>query len=296
MAMSPYSPRQMILQSSVSAKENFHGDPRGSPGNDSDDGSSDTSDTSDEERSGLEELYSEAQEALDGLNRLAFKIRNAKQRSVPAKAISLKVVDDESGQDLFLSYAEHDHRHVEEFLRQLRLPKQVSDEDSRPLSGIEEGSRHFLVERLSDAITNRRRCFAYWHRHSLKLLRAEDQAKQPAMAPRDLETSAKLRADNAGNISGLHSHGNNDLTKGLMHTHEPQTLVSATEFSKYRRNVDDIVDIETVMSYATTAKDIDGKSADLPPPPLDAYSKSEFVCPYCRILCPSYQGRGRLWR
>lgn len=294
--MNPYHPRQVIPQSSVSAKKNIHSAPRVRPEDEGGDDSSDTSDTSDEERSGLEEVYSDTQEALDGLNRLAFKIRNAKQRSVPTKAISLKVVDDESGQDLFLSYAEYDHRHVEEFLRQLRMPKQTADENARPLSGIEEESRHFLVERLSNAITNRRRCFTYWHRHSLKLLRVEDQANRPAMAPKDLKISAKSRADDAGNISGLHSHGNNDPITGLMHTHEAQTLVSATEFSKYRRNVDEIVDIETVMSYATTAKDIDGKSADLPAPPLDAYSKPEFICPYCRILCPSYQGRGRLWR
>lgn len=153
-----------------------------------------------------------------------------------------------------------------------------------------------MVERLSHAITDRRRCFAYWYRHSLKLLHAEDRLNQWDRAPEELKTPSSLREDYTGTTSKFRPLSEGELAPGLSHTHGPQTLASATEFSKYRKNLNDVVDTETVMSYATTAKDVDGKSAELPPPPLDAYSKPEFICPYCHIVCPSNQGRGRLWR
>lgn len=64
-------------------------------------------------------------------------------------------------------------------------------------------------------------------------------------------------------------------------------MVSGTDFSMHNRELDDQLDTETVISYATTAYNVDGKSPELPPPPPDAAGKSEFVFPYCWVAYPS---------
>ena len=81
-----------------------------------------------------------------------------------------------------------------------------------------------------------------------------------------------------------------------MPTPGPKTVVSGTDFSMYNRNLDDQLDTETVISYTTTAYNVDGKSPELPPPPPDAAGKLEFVCPFCWIACPSRQGKGKSWQ
>ncbi|PVH93752.1 hypothetical protein DM02DRAFT_695165 [Periconia macrospinosa] len=108
----------------------------------------------------------------------------------------------------------------------------------------------FLLERLSKAITNRRRYFAYWQKHTLKLSRTRDEPP--------------------------------GLQKNLTASREPR-------FQGFEAK-------STVISYATTAKDVKGKPADLPPLPVNMISNREFMCPYCKVVCPSWQGKGKSWR
>lgn len=119
MVTSPQSPHQTMPRFSVANEKMYHGDARNMLEDDMDDLSdmSDSSSSSAEDESELDDAFGEVQAALGGLNRLAIKIRSSKHRSVPIKALSLKIIDIDSGHDLFSSYAEHDYRHVEEFLR-----------------------------------------------------------------------------------------------------------------------------------------------------------------------------------
>lgn len=80
--------------------------------------------------------------------------------------------------------------------------------------------------------------------------------------------------------------------KKLMSISGSRIAISATDISKYRRSLDDKLDSQTFISFATTAKDTDGNSVDLPPPPADASSKPEFVCNYCWVVCPSRESNG----
>lgn len=230
--------------------------------NDSFEESDDESDTSCNE---LREILAEIQDTIAHLYRLSFKMRNATYRSSSTKALSLKDPDPDTGEDLFLHYAVVDYQHVLESLHQLRqLPHSPADSESAQKS--DDNIPAFLLNRLSRAITNRRRYFAYWRRHALKLsiVTSGDAEKPRAELPKRI---------NLMSISG------------------PKTLsTSETDISKYRRSLDDRFDSQTFISYATTAEDTEGHSVDLPPPPADASSKPEFICNFCWVVCPSREG------
>jgi hypothetical protein len=145
---------------------------------------------------------------------------------------------------------------------------------------------NFLRDRLAKAITNRRRYFAYWRRHALKLSQLMDKSG----SPQNFTTLVKPAEPVSKPLISPPISGN------FMPTPGPETMVSGTDVSMYNRELDDHLDTETIISYATTAYDVDGKSSELPPPPPDAAGKSEFVCPYCWVACPSRQGKGKSWQ
>jgi hypothetical protein len=253
----------------------------------------------------LAERLDEIKDIMEHLYRLSFKIRNSKYRSLTKKALLMREVDPQTGKDLFSSYAIFDHRHVQELLDHLRFhssPKEFATEPARdPTHGffdvLEAGDRllhsgDFLRDRLAKAITNRRRYFAYWRRHALKLSHVTDvtDVTDEQAPPQNSTTLMKPVEPASSPTTSPAIPGNTKLTPG------PKTIVSGTDFSMYNRGLDDQLDTETVISYATTAYDVDGKSPELPPPPPDAAAKSEFVCPYCWVACPSRQGKGKSWQ
>ncbi|KAF2271108.1 hypothetical protein CC78DRAFT_484840, partial [Lojkania enalia] len=76
----------------------------------------------------------------------------------------------------------------------------------------------------------------------------------------------------------------------------PLSILSGTEATGFNQKIEERLETETVVSYATTSHGLDGEAIELPPPPSDASSKDEFICPYCHVVCPSHQGRGKAWR
>jgi hypothetical protein len=258
---------------------------------------SDTSDTDSDSNTGeLAERLDEIKDVMEHLYRLSFKIRNTRYRSLAKKALLTKEEDPETGKDLFSAYAIFDRRHVQESLDNLRPRIALPEYDAEParnsnagvLDVLDTGDdlldvESFLRDRLAKAITNRRRYFAYWRRHALKISHVRDELapKQTLMRPAEPVSKPAITPPISGN---------------LIPTPGPKTLLSGTDFSMYNRDLDDQLDTETVVSYATTAHDVDGNSPELPPPPPDAASKSEFVCPYCWVACPSKQGKGKSWK
>jgi len=205
----------------------------------------------------------------------------------------MKYMDPETGEDLFSGYAIYDYQYVLESLQQLRQVPQPLTPDLQPVRKMANDIPTFLLERLSRAITNRRRYFAYWQRHALKLSHNIDK---PLVLRKNPATSEESKPGGLGAKPVTHVHEKDKLKAKSVRISGPETVISGTDISKYRSDLDDHLDTETVISYATTAKDADGKSADLPLAPADASSKPEFVCPYCRVACPSRQGKGKLWR
>lgn len=236
---------------------------------------------------------------MEHLYRLSFKIRNTKDRSLTKKALLMKQQDPQTGKDLFSSYAVFDLRHVQEFLHHLRFPPSSNEFTAEPVRDpngeffdiLEDRNRllhtdDFLRDRLAKAITNRRRYFSYWRRHSLKLSCVTNEQATSQI----FTTSVRLAQPVSNSLIPPPTPVN------VKPATRPDTTMSGTEFSRYNRELDDQLDVDTVISYATTAYDVNGKSPDFPPPPPDAVGKSEFVCPYCWIACPSRQGKQKQWR
>jgi hypothetical protein len=247
----------------------------------------------------LAERLDEIKDVMEHLYRLSFKIRNTRYRSLTKKALLIKEEDPNTGKDLFSAYAIFDRRHVQESLDHLRPRPSLKEFAAEPardtncgfLDVLDAGDRlldtdDFLRDCLAKAITNRRRYFAYWRRHALKLSHVTDELVPPQnvttlVKPAEPVSKPPITPSILGN---------------LIPTPGPKTIVSGTDFSMYNRELDDQLDTETVISYATTAYNVDGKSPELPPPPPDAAGKSEFVCPYCWVACPSRQGKGKSWQ
>ncbi|KAL4739328.1 hypothetical protein BDV11DRAFT_170125, partial [Aspergillus similis] len=255
---------------------------------------SDASDTSSDFDTGeLAERLVEIKDVMEQLYRLSFKIRNTRYRSLTKKALLMREEDPQTGKDLFSAYAIFDRRHVQESLDHLRgrpSLKEFAAESARNLNyGFLDvldagdrllGSDDFLRDRLAKAITNRRRYFAYWRRHALKLSHVTDELSS---TPQNFTTSVKPAEPVSEPLVTPPISGN------LIPSPGPKTMVSGTDFSMYNRELDDQLDAETVISYATTAYDVDGKSPELPPPPPDVAGKSEehirqdlqpYVCTY----------------
>ncbi|CAG8158258.1 unnamed protein product [Penicillium olsonii] len=187
---------------------------------------------------GLEEI----QDIMKHLYRLSFKIRNTRHHFLTKKALLMKEEDLETGEDLFAAYASFDRRHVQESLSHLRR---------RPLH-----SSDYLANRLANAITDRRKYFAYWRRHAIKLSHNKELPATQNFSRANLEgpgSRPPVRPSTAGKLERIPM---------------PKTMVSETDFSKYNRELDAQLDTETVISYATTACDVDGNPSELPPPPL----------------------------
>ncbi|KAI0018259.1 hypothetical protein F4780DRAFT_533069 [Xylariomycetidae sp. FL0641] len=110
---------------------------------------------------------------VSDLFKLSFKIRNSSFRS-SEQAISkpllyrdLVVIDGDTKVDIFSLFSTLDHRHVEEFFREIQ----------HATGGTGDLKNGYLAERWANSITKRRRCFAYWRRHAKKLAH-EDTATQ----------------------------------------------------------------------------------------------------------------------
>lgn len=75
-----------------------------------------------------------------------------------------------------------------------------------------------------------------------------------------------------------------------------RSIISGTEASRYDRKLDDMLETQFVISYASTSFDVYGNVVDLPLPPAEAAQGMAFFCPHCGILCPSRHGKDRAWR
>lgn len=254
---------------------------------------------------------------LSDLFKLSFKIRNPATRSSGQSVLKPLLfkkpvrVDDNTTVDLLACFAEFDRRHTEEAFRELRRSvhgrprledvypaldsptdsetKEISSPPPAPVDSqrieSDEDLPDYLTERWSKSLTNRRRYFAYWRNHAQKLAKEEEEeadsveAQPPPMPmPATIaEVEPIAPAVVAASLAGI-------------------TILSATEGSTYDRKLDDGIDTVSVVSYTSTAFNIDGTVADLPRPPSIQAGQSEFRCPYCWVVCPERHAIGKSWR
>lgn len=197
----------------------------------------------------LSDLIATIVDLIKDLYRLSFRIGNSNTKF--SRATLYKEIDPESGQDLFGEcYAPFDRRHVLELFKGLRNGQTSFTADD-----------YALVQRFSDSITTRRRRFRYWQKHGQKLAVSENPVstvvdvaelpnapREPALRTIQVQESKKDTAPSQTNPS--------------------RTIFTTTEATFYNPKLDLApLESQSVISVATTARDLEGQAADLPPPP-----------------------------
>ncbi|KAF4996931.1 hypothetical protein FDECE_12254 [Fusarium decemcellulare] len=210
----------------------------------------------------------------ESLYQLSYKIRDPSLRPVSTKAASLRQIDEDTNVDLFDSFLEIDEKYLNELLYSLRRGRPSPD-----------NSYNSLVKRLATSITLRRKYFKYWDKHAKKL----------NSGPNIIDTVHQMERIGLSNPPKVsyHPHGGQaQVTSGI----EQQTIMSKTDATPYDSALDDKTEKGTIISYASTALDADGKGVDIPKPPATAREGKPFTCPYCAVLCPPKQGHKKAWK
>ncbi|KAF5581817.1 heat shock factor (HSF)-type DNA-binding protein [Fusarium pseudocircinatum] len=213
---------------------------------------------------------------LNNLYRLSYKIRNSNLRPSSTRANLIQAVDNETGVDLFDVHYDFDSRHLIELFSAMRQERSEAVE-----------SLDVLLERLVTSNVLRRKQFRDWERHARKLgvqalpvhqipIRERPSASE---APEDLE---RLQPQRLGLL---------DLPPA-----EEQSRLSGTNATPYDPALADRTERQTILSMASTALDADGKGIEVPKPPEDALNGDSFTCPYCWVVCPPKEGRGKTWK
>ncbi|KAF2272780.1 uncharacterized protein EI97DRAFT_436707 [Westerdykella ornata] len=268
----PYEQQQRSSESDQEDNDSFFSEDEDS--DDSDDGAPKTE---------LEQRFREIVDIIDNLYKLSVRIRLPTIRTRSLRAAAYQPKDPDTGVDILEQYAVFDLQHTKELVAQLRAPYNNKAEDN-----------DFLIERLSKAITLRRRQFKYWRRHRDKLGQSNLIDDEPLAIPAVPQRPVELHRHDTLEVH--HSEPVTILPKVPASEKTGKTLLSGTEATHHHQSLDDIVDSKSVTSYATTVRDLSGKGIDLPPPPKAADGEKDFECPYCFVICPARYGRGRPWR
>jgi len=222
-------------------------------------------DYANEDKDEVQLCVQEAADILDRLFRIASKIRSPATRTVSSKALKFQLPDSVTGVDLFDQYTKFDQGHVQEMFRH---------------NGIDLNAINvtYLVDRMSRAITTRRRILAHGKRHRSKVAyAAQPNQAQPNVRPRqneqeDVTHLARLAVSAAG-LSNPTTATFLDPNKAILDA---------------KSNVSESV-------YAPTARGTDNAAVEVPPPP-DIGNDRYFECPYCFFLCSKEYTRDKSWR
>ena len=209
---------------------------------------------------------------IDRLYRLSFRIRNPATRLGTSKASKYHDIDNSTGIDLIQMLAEADRRHVHELLKQMSG------------ASLDDFDDHYLVSRLSQANTLRRKQFGQWRRHRRKLegLSHHEQA------------SALEKHVSSSRRQPLLADGNNAPTLLPSSENEPSRPSTATRVADRHLDLDDNRSIVSTSTYAQL-HDADATEVLMPPPPNVPSHMKEFECPYCCILCSRKTFEKRMW-
>ncbi|KAF4458840.1 CAMK kinase [Fusarium albosuccineum] len=238
--------------------------------------STDESDLGSEQPSG-NELSIRLSSIIDihtNLYQLGYKIRDPSLRPISSKVASLQEIDEETKIDLFDRLSQLDKTALTELLASLRCGRPAPDD-----------SYDFLAERLATSITLRRKYFRYWKKHARKLDQRPDSIK-PVQQMVQVDLSDMSGAGNRPET--IRKQSSSFLT--------PSTILSNTDATPYDPMLDDQTEKESIVSLASTAVDADGKGVSIPKAPVEAIEGHPFTCPYCAVLCPPRQGRGKAWK
>ncbi|KFX93014.1 hypothetical protein V490_05038 [Pseudogymnoascus sp. VKM F-3557] len=219
----------------------------------------------------------------DNLYRLSRSIRAPASHSRSLKALSHRPRDPETGVDLLEQFAVVDLAFTKDLYSQLRQNAQGQNEKCPILDDADL----VMIKRLARGVTRRRQQFLYWkkHREKLDFFAEKEISKIPKPAP-----TIQLQGD-----AGLHASLPH-APKAPTETSRPKTTLTETTATQFISPAPVHDGTQSVTSYATTARGLDGSRVEFPKLPKNIKEGKDFECPYCQMICPPHYQTARAWR
>lgn len=234
----------------------------------------------------LEVLLGSIKDVIDRLFRLAIQLRSPDTRLRSSRAQKFQILDD--GVDLFECFHEFEFDFVSSLFRHFRRgPKSVhaaeymAPPDKNSKTFVDDEESRYLIERIALANVARRRQFAYWRQHHLKL----EEHTKAAIAARKASEPTKF-------ASGLPTPP--DLAP--MNAAPAMTISTATQLLTPAQEFNDIASMVSVSEYMASSA---GEYADIvifPPPPYVPANSKFFECPYCFTTCAKKTSKLKAWQ
>ncbi|KFZ08113.1 hypothetical protein V502_09535 [Pseudogymnoascus sp. VKM F-4520 (FW-2644)] len=258
---------------------------------DSESSSDSSSDSGDEKLapSELRRRVSALSNINDNLYRLSRSIRAPASHSRSLKALSYKLIDKETGVDVVQQFAPVDLAFTKDLFSQLRRNAQDQYENFPTLGDADLA----MIKRLAQGITRRRQQFLYWKHHRKKLgFNAEREIlKVPKPAP-----TVQLKGDKTGESVVAPRASLPVIGKAQTESSRPKTTVTETTATLFIAPTTVPDGNQSVTSYATTARGLDGSRIEFPKLPKSIKKGKDFECPYCQMICPPHYQMPRAWR
>lgn len=143
-----------------------------------------------------------------------------------------------------------------------------------------------IAERLSRAISRRRRQFMYQRRHRKKLGRVPASVKYSSRNPAQITESGDAGLALPTSMAGV--------SDGPAPTVFHHSIISDTTASQYIPRPEQ-TDTVSMKSFSAASSDFKGSDIDIPPP-VSPYNDEEFECPYCFFILSRKFKKKRAWR
>ncbi|KFY22860.1 hypothetical protein V493_06277 [Pseudogymnoascus sp. VKM F-4281 (FW-2241)] len=225
----------------------------------------------------------------DNLYRLSRSIRAPASHSRSLKALSYKLIDKETGVDVVQQFAPLDLAFTRDVFSQLRQNAQDQYENCQTLNDADLA----LIERLAQGITRRRQQFRYWRHHRKKL--GFNAEKEGLKFPKPALT-VQLKGDEARKSVADQLVSLPVVGKAQTESSRPKTTLTETTATLFIAPTTVLDGNQSVTSYATTARGLDGSRIEFPKLPKSIKKGKDFECPYCQMICPSHYQMPRAWR
>lgn len=225
----------------------------------------------------------------DNLYRLSRSIRAPASHSRSLRALSYKLIDKETGVDVVQQFAPVDLAFAKDLFSQLRRNAQDQYGNSPMLDDADLA----MIKRFAQGITRRRQQFLYWKHHRKKLgFHAEKEVlKIPKPAPTVHLMGDETRESVAGPRASMPM-----VSKAQTESSRPKTTLTETTATLFIAPITVPDGNQSVTSYATTARGLDGSRIEFPKLPKSIKKGKDFECPYCQMICPPHYQMPRAWR
>lgn len=175
-------------------------------------------------------------------------------------------------------------------MRFLQLDSAISSEDRKKISHSElRQSSQWLVNRIGRANARRKQQFVYWREHSQRLGRNVPSKVSQYQAP-----DTKLTDPNVLLPPPITEPASSEYTTDQSYVISDPT--TATQMNRDAVILDDNASVASSISRVSTKIGWGGEQINWPNPPDIGEDMKFFVCPYCKVICPSKYLAVKAWR